>query len=529
MTDSASPRVSILIPNFNNGRASSRSGRDDLIGDLLQSLWDTLKDDPTPFEIIAYDDGSSDDSLQTLRNWAGRAWPAPRSVPFLRLIEAEHCGVLSCTANILSRQATGQILARLDGDVVCLTPHWVTKLCQVFDQGPAHLGMVGPKQLTPHMRIHAYGDFVLHPNGYHHVANDMPRDAVKYPLEVDHVMGCFYCCRKQVFDDLDGYDENILRGQTVDFGLRARLKGWTCLAVPHIEFVHAHMLRLDRPNLADSDAGREQTLRVFYEKWGFDRIAPDLDVVRRRYAGTPLLWNKHVFCDETIFPPDEPIAVETCDWVRYTRDEQFRQSVNMRLTAAGDFISQTKVPDRLVLLGAGHGLLTHLLAKQGIDCIGFDHRRPCVELAGTFTVRQTYPAAGPRYEHLEDPRHIDVGDGQAEMVVIDSYLERHPNPVALLAQAWRILAPDHLLLVISRRKAVAGHDPSQPGQMAQLTADRRYQWLELLGQISAVGGWKLMVDITSDDRSRDLVVAAQRVDKADDTTSSPDPRAVNAA
>jgi hypothetical protein len=37
-----SPRLSILIPNFNNGRQSTRDKQTDLIGDLMQSLYDTL-------------------------------------------------------------------------------------------------------------------------------------------------------------------------------------------------------------------------------------------------------------------------------------------------------------------------------------------------------------------------------------------------------------------------------------------------------------------------------------------------------
>jgi len=49
MSDPA-PRVSILIPNYNNGTASSRDGKTDLIADLLQSLHDSLQDDPTPIE-----------------------------------------------------------------------------------------------------------------------------------------------------------------------------------------------------------------------------------------------------------------------------------------------------------------------------------------------------------------------------------------------------------------------------------------------------------------------------------------------
>ena len=208
MRDAKSPRVSILIPNYNNGRQSSVTGQDDLIADLLASLERTVGDDPTPLEIIAYDDGSTDDSLATLRQWSKKSL---HGRPFLQLIEAEHCGVLSKSANLLSRRARGDILVRLDGDVVCLTERWVSKLCAIFDDGAGRLGIVGPKQLGPDGRIIAYGDWVLHPSGYVHIGQDLPRDAVRYPMEVDHVMGCFYCCKKQVFEELDGYDEQILR------------------------------------------------------------------------------------------------------------------------------------------------------------------------------------------------------------------------------------------------------------------------------------------------------------------------------
>ena len=37
------PRLSILVPNFNNGRDSSRTGTRDFIGDLFQSLAMTEK------------------------------------------------------------------------------------------------------------------------------------------------------------------------------------------------------------------------------------------------------------------------------------------------------------------------------------------------------------------------------------------------------------------------------------------------------------------------------------------------------
>src|SRR5690606_6747555 len=133
----------------------------------------------------------------------GRATEGGR---FCRLIEAEHCGVLARNANILSRAARGEYFARLDGDTICLTPQWVTKLCAVFDNAPPRLGVVGPKQLRLDGRIHAFGDWLLHPNGYTHIAAGMERHAVQTPMEVDHVMGCFYCHKREVYDDLDGYD-----------------------------------------------------------------------------------------------------------------------------------------------------------------------------------------------------------------------------------------------------------------------------------------------------------------------------------
>ena len=66
--------------------------------------------------------------------------------------------------------------------------------------------------------VHAAGDWVLHPRGYHHHAAGASRDAVRRSREVDHVMGCFYCHRRVVWEQLEGYDETFLRGQTVDFG-----------------------------------------------------------------------------------------------------------------------------------------------------------------------------------------------------------------------------------------------------------------------------------------------------------------------
>ena len=104
------PRLSILIPNFNNGRASSGDGSRDLIGGLFASLARTLEGDPTPLEIIVADDGSTDDSLATCRLWARKSWRGGQ--PFLKLLENDHCGVLSVVANRLVQAAGGDLCCR---------------------------------------------------------------------------------------------------------------------------------------------------------------------------------------------------------------------------------------------------------------------------------------------------------------------------------------------------------------------------------------------------------------------------------
>lgn len=525
----AAPRVSILIPNYNNGRESSLSGRDDLIGDLLQSLADTLHDDPTSWEILAYDDGSTDDSLSTLRRWSRRKRPDGR--PFLELIEAEHCGVLARTANVLSRRARGDILVRLDGDIVCLTPHWASRLRDLFDRESADLGVVGPKQLATDQRtIIGCGDWVLHPCGYGHIGFGMPRGSIRHAMEVDHVMGCFYCCRRAVFERLGGYDERILRGQTVDFGLRARLDGWRCLAVPYIEFVHANALRRPRPTRADSTAGIHEALTVFREKWGFDRLAPDLDAVWRRYADTPLLWHRRWLGPSREPEPSPRLSVEDSTWSRYVGDEAVRRQVDTKVRIVLDMVRQVGRPGLAITVGCGHGVVEHLLATAKLPVVGFDHRQSHVDLARACTRRHAYPAGGPRFEPMPHRTRIPLPDGSADLVMLLGRLERHPNPTGLLHEARRVTAKGRHLLVVSRRPPGPRPDPSDPEHIATANPEHRYEWHQLLNQMVATG-WHLLVDPRRDDPSRDMVVAAQRPadEAAKRAVDAPDARDADAA
>jgi len=474
MAEPIPPRVSILIPNYNNGRESSADGATDLLGDLFQSLHDTLRDDPTPFEIIVYDDGSTDDSLATAREWAKKTWTDGR--PFLRLIEKPHCGVLSVNANHLHRASRGEICVRLDGDIVCLTPGWVSEVCRVFDEGMPSLGVIGPKQLGVDGRIHAAGDWILHPRGYHHIAQGAARESVTCSMEVDHVMGCFYCYKRTVWEDVGGFDESILRGQTIDFGLGARLKGWRTFFVPTIEFVHRHGLRRPRSTKADTDAGVKETLDRFEVKWGFSRLAPDLDVIRERYKGTPLLWNARWFGPRVdgnarnTAGADVPLSMEQTEWGRFAKDPVFQEEFRHRMKVIGcmnrmrkpgagtaeagtrDACAASVGASRVLHVGCRAGLFCHLLAKEGVVCSGVDADERFVAFARAVARREKYPVRQPEFAVQRDPATWPFEAGSFDAVVMLDLLERHANPVRLFREAHRVLGPGGILGIVTRKR-----------------------------------------------------------------------------
>ncbi|MBX2852929.1 MAG: glycosyltransferase [Phycisphaeraceae bacterium] len=502
------PRLSILIPNFNNGPASSKDGKTDLIGDLLQSLWDTLHDDPTPFEILAFDDGSTDESLKTLRDWSQKTWRGGE--PFLTLMEDEHCGILSITANKLVRASKGEFLARLDGDIVIHTKNWAATLCEAFDTGPKDLAVIGPKQLTPDGKVHSMGDFILHPKGYHHLCAGLPSDMVTRAVEVDHVMGCFYCCTRALYDELDGYDEDYMRGQTVDFGMRSRLAGYRCWAIPTIEFTHRHTLRLDRATTADSEVGVDNSRQVFCDKWGFDRIAPDLDVARERYANTPLLWNAQVFGvpagADTIPASAVPASFETSEWARFNQDKAFAQWVMFKVGSVVQMIEQGFGPkDRPVVVpDCGSGIVVQILATRGVEAIGIEREIKHIEMAKEFvrhhTTRGGYPGKAPRFIHQTELRELPLGDSEAGLVGVFDRMEAHDNPVSLLQEARRVSGEDGAVLAISKTPALEHEQPMHPY--------RPPTPLQMAGLIMAATGWRTVIEVQKQTPGTPMVVLA---------------------
>ena len=417
--------ASIIIPNFDNGRGSSLDGETDLLGDLLESIRSTLEDDPTPVEILIADDGSSDDSLETARAWSRIEWRDGR--PFCRLIEMKHSGVLSRVLNVLMRETAGRIVCRFDGDVRLLSKGWLSRAVACFDHDQ-ELGVLGGRQLAHDGSLHSMGDLLFHPHGYQHIGAGATTDFQSLPFEHDHVMGCFQILRRAAFEAAGEYDEDLLRGQTVDLGVRLRSCGWKAMTDPGLIYEHRHGLRRGREARGDDADAITKARLTFAEKWGFDRLCPDMDVMRARLG-------------EAILPPvGKRLELDTAG----IGDDPGQ--IENRVGLVRGSITPGK-SSRVLVIGGGDGEVGTALARKGVNASLIDDRREAVREAMRLHARDQDHVV----PHLvPDLSSLPVHSGLIDLLLVDRVLERHPNPIRFLTETRRMLSDDGVLLLLAR-------------------------------------------------------------------------------
>ena len=442
------PRATVIIPNYNNGRESSRERSRDFLGDLLANLAQTLAHDPTDLEIVVADDGSTDDSLATAREWAGRTWPVgtPRAGrPVVRLIELPHSGVLSKVLNELHARSEGEFICRLDGDVLLDTPCWVARCVELLESDP-RVGVVTGLQRLPDGRVHALGDAIISPLGYHHLGQGLPDAELPELVEVEHAMGCFHASRRAAIAEVGGYDESVLRGQTEELAIRLNLAGWRALATTRVQFRHFHGERHWRPNTADTGEGLARSLGRFRGKWGFDRLAPDLSAVWQKWKGTPLVERAMLRGPMRWRPEATGDLPAGAEWDRFAADPVLQARIAAELAALRTADAPT------VVLGARSGLSALLRANDGISVTAVEEHDESMQV-----LQNRREAAGKAkpFLHLravDDLASTDLPEEGFKIVSLLDSVERYWNPVGLLREARRLLQADGLLIVRSRAR-----------------------------------------------------------------------------
>ena len=232
MSGEAAPFVSVVVPTRNERRS---------IRACLDSILAT--DHPADrMEVVVVDGRSRDGTRDILRRYAeedGRVRTLDN--PERRTPVALNRGV---------EAARGDVILRMDAHTV-YPPDYVPRCVEGLERHDADnvggVWEIQPAEDTPTGRALAavYG----HPFG---VGDAWYRTGVDAPREVDTVP--FGCWRREVFEELGGFDERLDRAQDLEFNLRLKRAGGRVVLDPsiHSRYLARSTLRKDLPHRARS-------------------------------------------------------------------------------------------------------------------------------------------------------------------------------------------------------------------------------------------------------------------------------------
>src|SRR5690606_5635129 len=108
--------VTVLMPAFNPGKY------------LPEAIESILSQTYSDFEFLIINDGSTDDTLEVIKSYKDSR---------IRLISRENKGLIN-TLNEGIDAASGQLIARMDADDICLSTR-LEKQVKFFDEHPDHV------------------------------------------------------------------------------------------------------------------------------------------------------------------------------------------------------------------------------------------------------------------------------------------------------------------------------------------------------------------------------------------------------
>ena len=238
----AAPKVSIVIPTFNNLA-------------LTKACLDSLAKTPCAisFEIIVVDNASTDGNAEFLRD--------QEQSGFIRLIANKQNHGFARACNQGAQAARAALVLFLNNDTQ-VTPGWVEAMVEAA--GRPKVGIVGAKLLYADNRIqHAGIGFIKgipdHPNRF--AAQNAPE--VNQFRELDMVTAACLMIYRDLHLKLGGFDEVYRNGvEDIDLCVRARAAGWKVVYEPKATVYHLEGQSVGRFNHVN------ENLTIFFTRWG---------------------------------------------------------------------------------------------------------------------------------------------------------------------------------------------------------------------------------------------------------------------
>lgn len=184
------PKISVIMPVYNCSRYLEEA--------LASLLIQTFRD----FEVLAINDGSTDDSLKILEKFA-------KCDKRIRIINQDNSGIVK----VLNRginEAKAEYIARMDGDDICFPNRFMDQI-KLLDEHPEVVLAAGNFEVINENSEFLYKEFVIPNNGCiqraFYLRNAIAHGSVMF--------------RKPVVEKLGGYSEKF--GPTEDMELWMRL------------------------------------------------------------------------------------------------------------------------------------------------------------------------------------------------------------------------------------------------------------------------------------------------------------------
>ena len=243
--ETESPVVSIIVPVYNDYRVTAHCLR------ALHAHLDELQ-----MEIIVADDGSRDLTTSLEERLFG-----------VRVIRGQNVGFLR-NCNRAAAAARGEFVLLLNNDTA-VTAGWLAPLVEVF--ADPEVGAAGPMLLFGDGRLQEAGGILWRDgSGWNFGRRDDPdKPAYSYRKDVDYVSGACLMVRRELWEQLGGFDERYAPAyyEDADLCFAVRAAGYRVVYQPASRIFHFEGVSNGTDLAAGIKRYQVRNQAVFADKW----------------------------------------------------------------------------------------------------------------------------------------------------------------------------------------------------------------------------------------------------------------------
>ena len=241
------PKVSIVIPVHNK------------VLYTMNCLDSILKNTPDiSYEVIVVDDRSTDSTQKRLAE-----------VKNIKVVRSEKNRGFVGSCNAGAESATGEYVIFLNNDTM-VTSRWLLSLAETLDRDK-QCGAVGSKLVYPDGRLQEAGGIIWRDaRGWNYGKFDDPeKPEYNYVREVDYCSGAALMVRRELFEQLGGFDSRFSPAywEDTDLCFSVRKLGYKVLYQPASVVVHFEGITAGTSTASGMKKHQDLNTPKFIEKW----------------------------------------------------------------------------------------------------------------------------------------------------------------------------------------------------------------------------------------------------------------------